>query len=56
MLDINQELYESITKELPNFLQNDFSRILSSKVNWAKEFAEANLPDYVLPLEIRATL
>ena len=36
MLDINQELYESIAKELPNFLKNDFLRILSSKVNWGE--------------------
>lgn len=48
MLDINQELYESISKELPNFMQNDFLRILSSQVNWAKEFAEENLPGWVI--------
>ena len=47
MLDINQELYESIAKELPDFLQNDFSRILTS-VNWAKEFVEANIPDWAV--------
>ena len=48
MLDFTQEFYESIAKELPNFLQNDFSRILTSKVNWAKDFAEANLPDWAV--------
>ena len=48
MLDFNQQLYDSIATELPNFLQNDFSRILASKVNWVKEFADANLPDWAV--------
>lgn len=48
MLDLNQELYESISKELSNFMQNDFLRILSSKVNWVKEVTDANLPDWAV--------
>ena len=48
MLDFTQEFYESIAKELPDFMQSDFSRVLLSKVNWAKEFAEANLPDWLV--------
>ena len=48
MLDFNKELLESFSDAVPNFMQSDLSLILSSRIDWAKEYAVSNFPSWAV--------